>query len=92
LVGLEVRNLDLRIMRELGLKAKTVGVVVVDVELANAADRAGVIPGDVIQAINKQPVRTVKDYERIASHLKKGEPVVLLINRRGAGLFLSVKP
>ncbi len=92
LVGVEIRNLDLRAMRELGLKAKTVGVVVTGVELDSAADRAGVVPGDVIQEINKQPVRTVKDYERVVTHLKKGEPVVLLINRHGAGLFLSVKP
>lgn len=92
LVGVEISNLDLKMMRELALRAKTLGVVVVGVEFDSAADRAGLVPRDVIQDINKQPVRTVKDYERVVSHLKKGEPVVLLINRRGAGLFLSVKP
>jgi primosomal protein N' len=33
----------------------------------------------------------VKDYEKIASGLKKDEPALLLINRRGASLFITVK-
>jgi serine protease Do len=77
--------------RELGLSGKTHGVVVVGVEPASLADRAGMAQGDVIREINRQPVRSVKDYEKIASGLKKDEPALLLINRRGASLFITVK-
>jgi hypothetical protein len=33
----------------------------------------------------------VKDYEKAAARLKKDDRVLVLINRRGATLFLSVK-
>jgi serine protease Do len=45
----------------------------------------------VIREINRQPVKSVKDFEKISAHLKKGERVLFLINRQGASLFLSVK-
>jgi serine protease Do len=91
LAGVEVQNLDRQMARELGLSGKTHGVVVVGVEPASLADRAGMAQGDVIREINRQPVRSVKDYEKIASGLKKDEPALLLINRRGASLFITVK-
>ncbi len=49
------------------------------------------MPGDVIREINRQPVKSVKDFEKVSAHLKKGEHALFLINRRGAALFLSVK-
>ncbi|MBI3809538.1 MAG: PDZ domain-containing protein, partial [Nitrospirae bacterium] len=91
LARLEVQSLDRQMARELGLSGKTHGVVVVGVEPESLADRAGVTQGDVIREINRQPVRSVKDYEKVASSLKKDEPALLLINRRGASLFVTVK-
>jgi serine protease Do len=49
------------------------------------------VQGDVIREINRKPVKSVQDYEKIASGLKKDQGVLLLINRRGASLFISVK-
>lgn len=91
LAGLEVQGLDRQLARELGISPKTHGVVIVGVEPDSLADRAGVAPGDVIREIDRQPVRSVKDYEKVASSLKKGQDVLLLINRRGASLFITVK-
>ena len=91
LTGLEVQSLDLQMARELGLHGKATGVVVVNVEPDSLADRAGVAQGDVIREINRQPVKSVKDYEKVASSLKKDESALLLINRRGASLFITVK-
>ena len=77
--------------RELGLSAKAQGVVVVDVQPDSQADRAGVAQGDVIREINRQPVKSVKDYEKIAANVKKDQDVLLLINRRGSSLYVTVK-
>ena len=66
-------------------------VYVAGVEPDSGADRAGLMPGDVIREINRKPVKSVQDYEKAASSLKKGENVLMLINRRGASLFLSAK-
>jgi serine protease Do len=91
LAGMEVQNLDRQIARELGLSGKVQGVVVIDLEPDSQAERAGLAPGDVIQQINRHPVKSVKDYEKIAAGLKKDQQALLLINRRGAALFITVK-
>src|SRR5438309_2010485 len=91
LAGVEVQSLDLQTARELGLHGKVQGVVVVIVEPDSLADRAGLAQGDVIKEINRQPIKSVRDYEKIVSNLKKDESVLLLINRSGASLFITVK-
>jgi serine protease Do len=91
LAGLEVQGLNQQMARELGISGKVHGVVVVGVEPGSLAERAGVAQGDVIREINRQPVKSVKDYEKVASSLKKDEPALLLISRRGASLFVTIK-
>ncbi|HEV8243207.1 MAG TPA: DegQ family serine endoprotease [Nitrospirales bacterium] len=91
LAGVEVQNLDRQIARELGLNGKVQGVVVVNVEPDSPADRAGLAQGDVIREINRHPVKSVRDYEKIAVALKKDQQALLLINRRGTSLFITVK-
>ena len=91
LAGVEVQSLDLQTARELGLRGKAQGVVVVNVEPDSLADRAGLAQGDVIKEINRQPIKSVRDYEKIVSNLKKDESALLLINRRGTALFITIK-
>lgn len=59
------------------------GVVVLDVEPSSHADEAGIIPGDVILEINRQPVNNLADYERLTK-LAKGDCLV----RTARGFFL----
>ena len=89
--GVAVQDLDQDTAKELGLKGKTQGVVVTSVQPDSGSDKAGLMPGDVIREINRQPVKSVKDFEKLSSGIKKGENVLILINRRGASLFLSAK-
>ena len=91
LAGVEVQNLDRQLARELGIGPKTHGVVVVGLEPGSLAELAGLAEGDVIKEINREPVKSVKDYEKVAASLKKNESVLLLINRRGTALFITVK-
>ena len=89
--GVAVQDLDRDTAQELGIKGKTQGVVVTSVEPESGAEKAGLMPGDVIREINRQPVKSVKEFEKVSSAVKKGENVLILINRRGASLFLSAK-
>jgi serine protease Do len=89
--GVAVQDLDQDTAKELGIKGKAQGVVVTSVEPESGAEKAGLMPGDVIREINRQPVKSVKDFEKVSSSVKKGENVLMLINRRGASLFLSAK-
>ena len=91
LAGLSVEDLNQNTARELGYKGKSQGVVVTNIEPDSGAEKAGLVPGDVIQEVNRRPVRSVKDFEKVSSDLKKGSTILILVNRRGSALFLSAK-
>ena len=91
LAGVSVRNMTGHEARDLGLKGKTQGVLVVGVEPNSKAEHAGLSEGDVISEINRHPVKTVQDFERVTTGLKKDQSGLLLIYRRGNALYLSVK-
>jgi serine protease Do len=89
--GVAVQDLDRETAKKLGVKGTIQGVVVMAVEPDSGAEKAGVMRGDVIREINRQSVKSVKDFEKVSSRLKKGENVLILIDRRGNALFLSAK-
>lgn len=89
--GAAVQDLDRDTAKELGIKGKAQGVVVTSIEPDSGAEKAGLMPGDVIREINRQPVKSVKDFEKASSAVKKDDNVLILINRRGAALFLSAR-
>ena len=91
LAGLSVEDLDQATARELGLTGKTQGIVVTKVEPDSGAEKAGLLPGDVIREVNRQPVRSVRDFEKVSTLMKKGDRVLILVNRHGNALFLSAK-
>jgi serine protease Do len=67
------------------------GLVVEDVNPDGRAAAAGIQPGDIIQEVNRQPVKSVDD---LRSALKKttDRPTLLLINRQGNDIFVTVHP
>ncbi|MEC4891243.1 MAG: DegQ family serine endoprotease [Nitrospira sp.] len=89
--GVAVQDLDRETAKELGIKGKAQGVVVTGVEPDSGGEKAGLMPGDVIREINRQPVKSVREFEKVSSAVKKGENVLILINRRGSSLFLTAK-
>ncbi len=91
LAGLSVEDLNQNTARELGIKGKAQGVVVTSVDPDSGAERAGLVPGDIIQEVNRRPVKSVKEFEKVSSDLKKGDSILMLVNRRGGSLFLSAK-
>ncbi len=65
------------------------GVFVRDVDPNGRAADAGVQPGDIIVQVNQQPVQTVEQL-RAALQKNPDRPVLLLINRDGQNLYLTV--
>jgi serine protease Do len=57
-------------------------------EVAGAAERAGVHPGDVIVAVNNTPVKTVADLKNMID--KSGKTLALLVQRNDARIFIPV--
>ena len=89
--GVQVDELTPDIRQQLGLNSSVKGVVVTSVASGSPADEAGLERGDVIEQINRQPVNSVSDYQRLIGETGK-QTVVLLINRGGNTTFLVVQP
>jgi serine protease Do len=92
LASLRVQALDAATMSQLNIPAKMTGVVVTSVENGGPAEAAGLQRGDVIQEVNHEVVKTLEDYQKASSALKKDELAVLLLSRQGNSLFVAVNP
>jgi serine protease Do len=65
------------------------GVVVTAVASGSPADQGGVQPGDVVRELNRQRVRSVADFEKIAAGLEPGDRVTVLLQRADSALFVA---
>ena len=92
LAGLTVEALSADNQKQYNIPESTKGVVVSKVEAGSAVEGAGIQPGDVIQEVSRESIKTLDDYKRIVSKIGKDELVVLLVNRRGNNLFIAVNP
>jgi serine protease Do len=90
-LGIAVQNLTPEIAKELGVKKDT-GVVVARVEPGSAAAEAGIQTGDVIQEVNRKPVKNVDDFTQKVEKAKDRDTVLLLIQRGQNNLFAAVTP
>jgi serine protease Do len=70
----------------------TAGAIVTDIDLNGPAAKAGLQVGDVITAINGQPVTSSRSLGDYLFTLRVGEPIQLSVNRSGHALTLSFEP
>ncbi|MEG8039936.1 Do family serine endopeptidase [Sphingomonas sp. LR60] len=92
-LGISVQPLTPQIARSIGVDSTVQGVVVAGVDPSSDAGQK-LKRGDVISAVNSQPVRTGADVARIVAAAKAaGRPSVLLSLTRGrqTGGFVAVK-
>jgi serine protease Do len=87
----QVDELTPDVRQQLGLNADVKGVVVTGVPDGSPASDAGLRRGDVIEQVNRQPVNSVADYQRLITQAGK-QTLVLLVNRHGSTTFLVVQP
>ncbi|HPQ13646.1 MAG TPA: Do family serine endopeptidase, partial [Bryobacteraceae bacterium] len=89
LEGLSLRNLSPELAAQLGLPADTRGVAVTDVAEGSAAEDAGLQSGDIIVEVNRKPVSSAAEVGR-AVRASGGKPVLLLIDRGGVTMYLTL--
>lgn len=90
-LGVNVEPLTPEIAQELGLRPGAQGVVIDSVEPSGPAAAVQLQRGDVIQEVNRQPIRSVDDL-RAAIDKNGDKPALLLINRRGDTVYVAVRP
>ncbi len=88
LSGVAVEDVDAQTARQLGLPANTAGVVVTKISPSSPAVDSGLRRGDVIQEVNRQPVKNTSDFERAMRDSK--DQTLLLVNRQGSTLYVAV--
>jgi len=90
-LGITVQNLTPEIAKGLGLKKDT-GVVVTRVEPGSPASDAGIQTGDLVQEVNRKPVKNVEDFVQKIEKAKGQGNVLFLIQRGQNNLFAAVTP
>jgi len=72
-LGLTVRDLDPALARRLEIPTAVQGVVVARVEPARASFVPSIRRGFIIMEINREPVRSVADFQRLVATARSGE-------------------
>lgn len=70
--------------------ARARGVLVVSVESGSVADDAELKANDIIELINREPIRDNQDFRRVLNRLKPGDPIVLQVYREKAAPFSRI--
>jgi len=90
-LGVSVAPLTPELANRFNLPRNAKGVVVQDVNPDGRAADAGIQAGDVIEQVNREPVNSVEEL-RSAVRRTSGRPVLLLVNREGRNIFVTVRP
>jgi len=88
--GMGVQPLTPDLAEEAGVPRSTQGVLVTDVDPAGIAAESGVQQGDVIVKVNNESVKTV-DELKAALDRNNGKPSLVLIKRKDANIFVTLK-
>jgi len=88
--GLTLQNLTSDAAQKFGLEANDQGLLVTRVNPSGAAANAGIRQGDLIQEVNRKPVRSVADFSAAISQ-SGSRPALLLIKRREAVVYVTLR-
>ena len=73
-----------------GLDTEDQGLVVTRVDPSGSAADAGIRQGDLIEEVNRQPVKTVTEFSA-ALQQSGARPALVLIKRRNNVIYLTLK-
>ena len=90
--GVAVADITDDIRSALNLSKDTKGAVIADIDSDSAAAKAGLREGDVIQEVNKQPVKSAKDLLAISKKLKPNDKILIRVWSQGRSGFVALEP
>jgi serine protease Do len=89
-LGLRVQRITPETSRRLGLSSIK-GVLVTEVQSGSPSEQVGIEPADVIREVNQRPVNNVKDFERAVRQGRRGDRILLLVQRGDNAVFFALK-
>ena len=90
--GVAVADVTDEIRNALNLSKDIKGAVIAEIDADSPAAKAGLREGDVIQEVNKQPVRNAKDLVAISKRLKPDEKILIRVWSQGRSSFVALQP
>jgi serine protease Do len=90
--GVAVADVTDDIRTALNLSKDIKGAVIAEIDSDSPAAKAGLREGDVIQELNKQPVRNAKELVAISKKLKPNEKILIRVWSQGRSGFVALEP
>ena len=90
--GVAVADITDDIRTALNLSKDVKGAVIAEIDADSTAAKAGLREGDVIQEVNKQPVKSAKDLVAISKKLKPNEKILIRVWSQGRSGFVALEP
>jgi serine protease Do len=90
--GVAVADITDDIRNALNLSKDVKGAVIAEIDAESSAAKAGLREGDVIQEVNKQPVKNAKDLVAISKKLKPNEKILIRVWSQGRSGFVALEP
>jgi serine protease Do len=84
-LGVEIRTVDEALANALRLDDGSTGALITQVVPGGPADRAGLVPGDVITGLDSEAVTSARDLGRVVGERTAGDTVELSVLRDGSG-------
>ncbi|MGK2913706.1 MAG: DegQ family serine endoprotease [Porticoccaceae bacterium] len=89
-LGVYIQDIDLNLAKSLGL-AKAQGALIAQVEDNSPAQRAGIKPGDVVIALNGEPIEDASDLPHKVGLFAPGNKVSATLMRKGQERTVSIE-
>jgi serine protease Do len=90
--GVAVADTTDDVRSALNLPKEVHGAVIAEIDADSSAGKAGLREGDVIQEVNKQPVKNAKDLVAISKKLKANEKILLRVYSQGRSGYVALEP
>jgi serine protease Do len=87
-IGVAVQDMNAQVAQQLGVPASISGVVIVEVQPESPASQSGLRAGDIIQEVNRKPIKTVGEFKNAVS--SSPNSILLFINRDGHTIYTVV--
>jgi serine protease Do len=90
--GVVVADITGDVRTALNLPKELQGAVIVELDSSSPAAQAGLRVGDVIQEVNKQPIKDAKDLVALSKKLKQNEKVLMRVYSQGRSAYVALEP